>query len=85
MDKLLTGGHWAIKCALVNLPVGFHEINTELFIINMQGQEVARQSLSPSSFIAPVQVDVSKLASGVYTVHWVDGSKWYDSVKLIKQ
>jgi len=32
-----------------------------------------------------VQVDVSNLASGVYTVHWVDGAKWYDSVKLVKQ
>jgi hypothetical protein len=68
-----------------NLPPGFHEVNTELIIINMQGQEVARQILSPTAFIAPVQLDFSNLADGVYTVHWTDGMKWYDSVKLIRE
>lgn len=68
-----------------NLPAGFHEMNTELVVINMQGQEVLRQSLSPSSFISSVQVDVSSLAAAVYTVHWVSGAKWFDSVKLVKE
>lgn len=68
-----------------SLPAGFHEVNTELVVINIQGQEVSRQSLSPTAFIAPVQMDVSHLASGVYTVHWVSGTTWYDSVKLVKE
>jgi len=66
-----------------NLPPSVYGMNAELVVINMQGQEVVRQPLSPSSYASPVQIDVSSLIRGVYIVHWVDESRWYDSVKLV--
>lgn len=66
-----------------NLPPGIHEMSTELVLINIQGQKVLRHSLSPTAHFSLVQIDVSTLNSGIYIAHWVDESRWFDSVKLV--
>ena len=68
-----------------DLPPGYNDAETELIVFDGMGREVSRQFLSPSAFIAPVQVDLSQQPTGVYIVHWIHGSKWYDSVKVVKE
>lgn len=59
---------------------------SELVVIDMQGKEVLRQpiTLFGQSYMK-VELDVSKLTSGIYTVHWLTGGAWMDSVKLVKE
>lgn len=58
-----------------------------LVLINAIGQQVLSipfEKFYPySSF--NFQIDLSSHGSGFYTLHWMNGSTWVDSVKLIKQ
>jgi len=52
----------------------------------MQGREVLRQSANIyGQSNTSVELDVSRLPGGMYTVHWVSGNAWLDSVKLVKE
>lgn len=62
----------------------FHTLHSKLVVINLQGQTVLEKELSPSAFIAPVDLNITDLAAGHYTVHWVSEGAWLDSVKMIK-
>lgn len=62
----------------------FHTLHSKLVVINLQGQTVLEKELSPSAFIAPVDLNITDLAAGHYTVHWVSDGAWLDSVKMIK-
>jgi hypothetical protein len=60
--------------------------NSELVVIDMQGREVLRQFASIyGQSNTSVELDVSRLPGGMYTVHWVSGNAWLDSVKLVKE
>jgi hypothetical protein len=60
--------------------------NSELVVIDMQGREVLRQSANIyGQSNTSVELDVSRLPGGMYTVHWVSGNAWLDSVKLVKE
>jgi hypothetical protein len=67
------------------LPPGYNDAETELIVLDLMGREVARQTLSPSAFISPVQVDLTQQPPGVYILHWVNQNKWYDSIKVVKE
>lgn len=60
--------------------------NNQLVVVDMQGREVMRENVSlfGQANIA-VEMDVSKLSAGIYTVHWVSENAWMDSVKLMKE
>jgi hypothetical protein len=60
--------------------------NSELVVIDMQGREVLRQSVTMfGKSNTTIELDVAKLPGGMYTVHWVSGNAWLDSISLIKQ
>ncbi len=59
---------------------------SELVVVDMQGKEVMRQNLTVFGLSnATIDIDVSKLASGMFTVHWVSEHAWLDSLKLVKE
>jgi hypothetical protein len=60
--------------------------NSELVVIDMQGRELLRQSATMfGKSNTTIELDVAKLPGGMYTVHWVSGNAWLDSISLIKQ
>jgi hypothetical protein len=74
---------------IVNLTFTFPENfvpnnQNELVIIDMQGREVLRQSISLfASQNNQIQINISSLSSGVYTLHWISNNAWLDSTKLV--
>jgi Secretion system C-terminal sorting domain len=74
---------------IVNLTFTFPENfvpnnQNELVIIDMQGREVLRQSISLfASQNNQIQINISSLSSGVYTLHWISNNAWLDSIKLV--
>ena len=71
-----------------DLPLDFQPSNfpnQQLVIIDMTGREVYRESINGISNGFGHSIDLSSLASGMYTLHWVSDSKWLDSVKLVKE
>jgi Secretion system C-terminal sorting domain len=60
--------------------------NSELVVVDMQGREVFRQTLALyGQTKATIEMEVSTLSAGMYTVHWVSGGAWLDSVKMVKE
>lgn len=58
---------------------------SELVVIDMQGKEVLRQKVTMfGQSNSTIELSVSNLSSGIYTVHWVSENTWLDSIKLIK-
>ena len=59
---------------------------SDLVVIDMQGREVMRQNVMMfGQANTTIEIDVSKLQSSIYTVHWVCDNSWLDSAKLVKE
>lgn len=59
---------------------------SDLVVIDMQGREVMRQNVIMfGQANTAIEIDVSKLQSSIYTVHWVCDNSWLDSAKLVKE
>jgi hypothetical protein len=56
----------------------------EFRLMSTDGREVLRKEVDASTFSSSMQLDVSSLQSGVYILHWTDGKRWFDSVKILK-
>jgi hypothetical protein len=60
--------------------------NSELVVVDMQGREVLRQTLALyGQTNTTIEMDVATLGAGMYTVHWVSGATWLDSVKMVRE
>lgn len=59
--------------------------NTELIITDLQGKEVLRILIDNFSNNLQKNIDLSDLPSGLYQAHWVKGSMWLDSLKIVKE
>jgi len=55
----------------------------EFRLMSTDGREVLRKEVGASTFSSSMQLDVSSLQSGVYILHWTDGKKWFDSVRIV--
>ena len=56
----------------------------EIVIIDMQGREVLRENiflLATSS--NTIEINISSLSSGMYTLHWLSNNAWLDSSKIV--
>jgi hypothetical protein len=60
--------------------------HSELVVLDMQGKEVSRHQLAlAGAYNEQVELQVTELAAGIYTIHWVNENQWLDSVKLVKE
>ena len=66
-----------------NLPAQYIPQKSRLEIYDLQGRKVEVIPLSIFHNGFEKEIDVSKFNAGMYTVHWLSGGSWYDSVKLI--
>jgi hypothetical protein len=56
----------------------------EIVIIDMQGREVLRENIFLfASSSNTIEINISSLSSGMYTLHWLSNSAWLDSSKVI--
>jgi hypothetical protein len=57
---------------------------SEWVMIDMQGREVTRQLLSRSDIqLRELTLDLTNAQPGMYQIHWVSGTVWLDSVKVV--
>jgi hypothetical protein len=57
---------------------------SEWVMIDMQGREVKRQLLSRSDIqLRELTLDLTNVQPGMYQIHWVSGTVWLDSVKVM--
>jgi hypothetical protein len=57
---------------------------SEWVMIDMQGREVTRQLLSRSDIqLRELTLDLTNVQPGMYQIHWVSGTVWLDSVKVM--
>jgi hypothetical protein len=57
---------------------------SEWVMIDMQGREVKRQLLSRSDIqLREMTLDLTNVQPGMYQIHWVSGTVWLDSVKVV--
>jgi hypothetical protein len=57
---------------------------SEWVMIDMQGREVTRQLLSRSDIqLRELPLDLTNVQPGMYQIHWVSGTVWLDSVKVV--
>jgi hypothetical protein len=70
-----------------SFPSGYSPPNaSELIVIDTRGREVLRQSISLyGQQSETVELDLSGLATGLYQVHWMNGSAWLDTVQVVKE
>ncbi len=74
---------------VVNLSFTFPENyvpsnQNEIVIIDMQGREVLRENIFLfASSSNTIEINISSLSSGMYTLHWISNSAWLDSSKVI--
>ena len=71
-----------------NLPPNFNSNdfqNQKLHIINSLGQIVHTAQPERSRGLSDLQIGVSTLPIGHYTLHWMSDNTWLDSVKFIKE
>jgi hypothetical protein len=56
----------------------------EIVIIDMQGREVLRENIFLfASSSNTLEINVSSLSSGMYTLHWLSNNAWLDSSKIV--
>jgi len=68
----------------ISLPLEFSPpSSSELRLLDMNGREVKHVELGHISLEHTVQIDVSDLSSGTYTLHWMNSGLWYDSMKVV--
>lgn len=74
---------------VVNLSFTFPENyvpnnQNEIVIIDMQGREVLRENIFLfASSSNTIEINISSLSSGMYTLHWLSNNAWLDSSKII--
>ena len=74
---------------VVNLSFTFPENyipnnQNEIVIIDMQGREVLRENIFLfASSSNTIEINISSLSSGMYTLHWLSNSAWLDSSKIV--
>lgn len=74
---------------VVNLSFTFPENyipnnQNEIVIIDMQGREVLRENIFLfASSSNTIEINISSLSSGMYTLHWLSNSAWLDSSKIM--
>jgi uncharacterized delta-60 repeat protein len=56
----------------------------EIVIIDMQGREVLRENIFLfASSSNTIEINISSLSSGMYTLHWLSNNAWLDSSKIV--
>jgi hypothetical protein len=56
----------------------------EIVIIDMQGREVLRENIFLfASSSNTIEINISSLSSGMYTLHWLSNNAWLDSSKVV--
>ena len=56
----------------------------EIVIIDMQGREVLRENIFLfASSSNTIEINISSLSSGMYTLHWLSNNAWLDSSKVL--
>ena len=56
----------------------------EIVIIDMQGREVLRENIFLYATSSnTIEMNISSLSSGMYTLHWISNSAWLDSSKIV--
>ncbi len=74
---------------VVNLSFTFPENyipnnQNEIVIIDMQGREILRENIFLFATSSnTIEINISSLSSGMYTLHWLSNSAWLDSSKVI--
>jgi len=66
-------------------PEGYIPNNkNEIVIIDMQGREVVRENIFLfAGSNNNIEIDISLLSSGMYTLHWLSDKSWLDSSKIL--
>ena len=68
----------------IELPPEFSPPSSSVIkIIDMNGREVKQIQLNNIGHQHTEQINVSELATGAYTLHWMNAGLWYDSFSLI--
>jgi len=68
----------------IELPPEFSPPSSSVIkILDMNGREVKQIQLNNIGHQHTEQINVSELAAGAYTLHWMNAGLWYDSFSLI--
>ncbi len=59
--------------------------NSTLIITDITGREMHRQNLSHIGNGQTISIDMSSYTAGIYMAHWVSGTTWLDSLKVVKE
>lgn len=59
--------------------------DSRILILDAMGREIYMENLNKNYISNQSTIQLNELSSGLYTLHWLSGNNWLDSIKILKE